>query len=325
MPVTSVEKDPTTLTMTIVADFTVPLRRLWDAYADPRQIERFWGPPEWPATFTRHDMHPGGRSSYYMSGPAGERSAGFWEFLTVDAPNSFEVIDGFAGPDGLPAPDMPTMRMVYRFEATTAGSRLTSTTFFNSLAELEQLIEMGMEEGTSAAMGQIDAVVEDLMSFVAGRATEAQVLSETLVRVSRVIRGTVDQVWRAHHEPALVQRWLLGPDGWTMPTCQVAQAPGDTFLYEWVSADGEERFGFTGRLVEHQPPFREVTTEQMTGTEGPVTRNELTLTPVEGGTLLSLVITYPDAAVRDAVLATGMTGGMEASYARLEAEVLGGS
>ncbi|MBE0609743.1 MAG: SRPBCC domain-containing protein [Dehalococcoidia bacterium] len=322
MPITSVEKNPAALTMTVVADFPVPVRRLWDAYADPRQIEKFWGPPEWPATFTRHDMAPGGRSAYFMAGPGGEQSRGYWEFLAVDAPRSFEVRDGFANPDGSPNPLMPSMRMVYSFEETAAGSRVTTTTYFPSLAALEQLIEMGMEEGMRAAMGQIDAVVADLASFAAGRNTEAQVLGDTLVRVSRVIRGSVQQVWDAHHDPALMKRWLLGPDGWTMPVCEVATSPGDSYRYEWESENGEERFGFTGELLESQPPHRAVTTERMTGTEGPATVNAMTLTPVEGGTLLAIVITYPSAEVRDAILATGMTDGMEASYGRLESLVL---
>lgn len=322
MPITSVDKDPEALTMTVVADFGVTVRRLWDAYADPRQIEKFWGPPEWPATFTRHDMAPGGGSSYFMTGPDGERSGGYWEFLTVDAPRSFEVRDGFAHPDGSPNTDMPSMRMVYTFEETANGSRLTTTTYFNSLSELEQLIEMGMQEGMRAAMSQIDEVVADLASFAAGRATEAQILSDTRVRVSRVIRGTVEQVWDAHHDPSLLQRWLLGPDGWTMPVCEVAKSVGDSYRYEWESEGGEGRFGFTGELQESQPPYRAVTTEQMIGMDGPSTVNEMTLTPVEDGTLLSIVITYPDKELRDTILATGMVDGMETSYARLESQVL---
>jgi uncharacterized protein YndB with AHSA1/START domain len=322
MPITSVNKDLEALTLTVVADFPVAVRRLWDAYADPRQIEKFWGPPEWPATFTRHDMFPGGRSAYHMTGPDGTQSGGYWEFLAVDAPRSFEVRDGFVGPDGSPNTEMPSMRIVFNFEGTPGGARLTTTTYFNSLAELEQLIGMGMEEGMRAAMGQIDAVVADLASFAAGRATEAQILGETQVRVSRVIRGSVEQVWNAHHEPALVKRWLLGPEGWTMPVCELAASPGDTFRYEWESVNGEGRFGFTGELVESQPPHREVTTERMLGIDGPAALNEMTLTPVEGGTLLAIVITYPSAEARDAALATGMTDGMEASYARLESEIL---
>lgn len=322
MPVTSVDKDPEALTMTVVADFDAPVRRLWDAYADPRQIEKFWGPPGWPATFTQHDLATGGRSSYYMTGPDGERSAGYWEFLSVDAPRSFEVRDGFTHPDGTPNTDLPSMRMVYTFEETQTGSRVTTVTHFGSIDELQQLLEMGMEEGLRAAMGQIDDVVADLTSFAAGHATEAQLLSDTKVRVSRIIRGTVEQVWDAHHEASLMRRWMLGPDGWTMPVCEPAASVGDTYRYEWETESGENRFGFTGELLESHPPYREVTTEQMIGAEGPGTVNEMTLTPVEGGTLLSIVITYPSIELRDTILATGMTDGMETSYARLESEVL---
>ncbi|HLS15676.1 MAG TPA: SRPBCC family protein [Beutenbergiaceae bacterium] len=324
MPITSVERDAEALTMTIIADFAVPLPRLWDAYADPRQLEKFWGPQGWPATFTRHDMAPGGRSEYYMTGPDGQRSGGYWEFLTVEPGRSFEVRDGFNGPDGSPDPAMPSMRMTFEFIATDDGARLRETTYFNSVAELDKLIEMGMEEGLRSAMSQIDEVVADLASFAAGRATEAQILSDTRVRVSRVIRGEIEQIWAAHHDPVLLRRWLLGPEGWTMPVCEVAVEVGDTYRYEWEQHDGEGRFGFTGALLEAQPPYRTVTTEQMIGMDGPGTRNELTLTPlaVGTGTLLSLVITYPDAELRDTVLATGMTDGMETSYARLETEVL---
>ena len=86
--------------------------------------------------------------------------------------------------------------------------------------------------------------------------------------------------------------------------------------------DGSGRFGFTGELLESVPWHRAVTTEQMIGMDGPGTVNEMTLTPVAGGTLMSLVITYPSAEVRDIVLGTGMVDGMETSYARLESEVL---
>ena len=322
MPITSVDKDLENLTMTVVAEFPVPVQRLWNAYVDPRQIEKFWGPEEWPATFTRHDVYPGGRSHFSMTGPEGEQSHGFWKFLSVEEGDSFEVADGFADQNGMPNPEMPTMRMVFRFDEADGGSRLTTTTYFNSLDELEQLLGMGMEEGLRSAMSQIDSVVADLTSFAAARATEAQLLSDTQVRVSRIIRGSVQQVWEAHHDPELLQRWLLGPEGWQFTDCQVARAAGESYRYAWADANGQNGFALTGEVKESQPPYREVTTESMEGFDGPATLNEQTLTPVEGGTLLSLVITYDSKEQRDAILATGMTDGMETSYARLESEVL---
>ncbi|MCR6493798.1 SRPBCC family protein [Cellulomonas sp. P24] len=318
MPITSVTKDADALTMTVVADFDAPLRRLWDAYLDPRLLERFWGPPTYPAVFTRHDGYVGGRSEYAMTGPDGDVARGFWEWLSVDELAGFEVRDGFANPDGSPNEQMPAMRMVFTFEATPHGSRVTTTTFFASVEELETLLGMGMEQGMSEAMGQIDAVLADLASFAAGIGTATQLLSDTQVRISRIIRGSVDDVWRAHHEPALMRRWLLGPEGWTMPVCEIGAEVGETYRYEWEQVDGSGRFGFTGTVLESRPPHRSVTTGVMIGTDGPSTTDELTFTAVEDGTLLSLLITYPDADVRDTVLATGMTDGMETSYARLE-------
>jgi uncharacterized protein YndB with AHSA1/START domain len=322
MPITALTSDPAALTLTVIGDYPVPVERLWQAYSDPRQLEKFWGPETWPATFTRHDIASGGRSQYYMTGPDGSRSHGWWRFLAVDPGRRIEVEDGFAHEDGRPNYAMPTMHMVFIFEATATGSRFTSVTRFPSIEAMEELVRMGMLEGLRSALGQLDDVLADLTSFAAERATAAQILSDTQVRISRVIRGAVEQVWRAHQEPELLQRWMLGPDGWTMPVCEVATEGGGSYRYEWSAEDGSARFGFEGELLESEPPYRSVTTERMIGTEGPGAVNEMTLTSVGAGTLMTLLITYPNAEVRDRVLGTGMTDGMERSYARLEEEVL---
>ncbi|UOR01013.1 SRPBCC domain-containing protein [Leucobacter allii] len=328
MPITDVVTDPEALTLTVVADFTVPVQRLWDAYTDPRQIERFWGPPEYPATFQRHDAYPGGRSAYWMTGPEGDRSHGYWEWVSVDAPHAFEVRDGFAREDGSPNTELPHMRMVFDFAETALGSRLTTTTHFATLEELEQLQGMGMVEGMRAAMGQIDGVLAELRDFAADRATQVQLIGESQARVSRVIRGSAEQVWRAHTDPELLRRWQLGPAGWSMPVCVYGAEPGQELRTEWQNDETGERFGFAGVVVEAEAPHRLVSTERMIspqdpeGAESPETLNELTLTPVADGTLLAYLITYPDAATRENVLATGMADGMESSYARLEREVL---
>lgn len=159
MPITSVVSDANALTLTVVGDYPVPVERLWEAYADPRQLERFWGPETWPATFTRHDMRAGGRSEYHMTGPDGSRSAGWWRFVDVEPGRGFEVEDGFANEDGTPNESMPSMRMVFTFEPTETGSRVTSVTRFPSLETMQKLVEMGMEEGLRSAMGQLDGVL----------------------------------------------------------------------------------------------------------------------------------------------------------------------
>ena len=168
MPIESVTSDEDALSLTVVGEYPVPVERLWAAYADPRQLERFWGPETWPATFTRHDMAVGGRSAYHMTGPDGSVSRGWWRFLAVEPPRRIEVEDGFAHEDGRPNDDLPAMRMVFTFEPTATGSRFTSVTYFTSLESMAQLVEMGMVEGLKSALGQLDGVL------AASRATAAR-------------------------------------------------------------------------------------------------------------------------------------------------------
>ena len=159
MPITSVTSDTQALTVTVTGDYPVPVKRLWEAWADPRQLEKFWGPETWPATFTRHDMSVGGRSEYFMTGPDGATSRGWWRFLAVEPGRRIEVEDGFAHDDGRPNEKMPTMQMVFTFEKTATGSRFTTVTTFPSVEAMEQLVKMGMMEGMRSALGQLDAVL----------------------------------------------------------------------------------------------------------------------------------------------------------------------
>ena len=159
MGVTSVEKDLEALTMTVTADYDVPVERAWQLFADPRQLERWWGPPVYPATVGEHDLAVGGRVTYYMTGPEGDRHHGWWEVLDVDPPRLLVVRDGFADESGVPNPDLPTMVMRMTIEERDAGARIVMTTTFGSLEQLEQLLAMGMEEGLTAAMSQIDGIL----------------------------------------------------------------------------------------------------------------------------------------------------------------------
>lgn len=169
MPITSVSSDASALTLTLVGDYPVPVARLWQAYADPRQIERFWGPEGYPATFTRHDMVVGGNSQYYMTTPDGSTPHGSWYFLEVEPERRIVVEDGFAHDDGLPNDGMPNMRMTFTFDPTDTGSRVTIVTRFGSVEEMQQMVEMGMDEGMRSAMGQLDGVLAEPAPVAAGR------------------------------------------------------------------------------------------------------------------------------------------------------------
>lgn len=162
MPLTSVTKDAETLTLTVVGDFPVSQQRLWDAFADPRQLERFWGPPFAPSTFTHHDMRVGGRAEYFLTLPEGERWNGSWTFTAVNPIDSFEANDG---EDNAEDESMPA-GMTFTFATTEAGSRLTIVTRFSSVEAMEQTIP-GMEAGLRAAMPQLDALLAEPISSAA--------------------------------------------------------------------------------------------------------------------------------------------------------------
>lgn len=206
MTVTSVEKELDNATMTIISDHEVPVRRLWDAYLDPRQIEGFWGPPTWPAVFFRHDGFVGGISAYRMTGPTGDVSAGQWDWTGFEEGASFEVTDSFCHPDGTVDDSLPSIRMRFQFEPTSQGSRLVNTSYYGNPDELRQVLEMGMEEGATSAMAQIDQVLAD-DSFAAGPPAAVDVLDSTRLRVTRVVAAPIDEV-RAAADPAVVLGWL---------------------------------------------------------------------------------------------------------------------
>lgn len=323
MPVTDVITDEENLTMTVVADLAAPVERVWDAYTDPRQLERFWGPPGWPATFTAWDHTVGGKANYTMNGPRGEKASGTWEFLRIDAPHSFEVLDAFADEDGTPDANLPSMRMVFTFESTADGTRMVNTSYFASADALEQVVAMGAVEGTTLAMSQLDAVLQDLRDYAQGKGTRVELLDDVHVRITRLVEGSRELVWRAHNEPELMKKWLLGPDGWEMTECVVATEVGQTYRNSWAPVGDTEGqpFGFEGEALLIDAPRRSVQTERMIGM--PVeTLNDLNLYEEDGATLITLYIEYPDKETRDMILATGMADGMEASYDRLERELL---
>lgn len=156
MPVVDVQRNTDTFSLTIVADFAAPVERVWAIYADPRQLEQVWGPPEYPATFVDHDLTPGGRVTYYMTGPEGDRYFGYWDVGAVVPTEGFEFADGFADAEFNPNPDLPVSHNSYVFVEHEGGTRATYTSTFASADDLQQVLDLGVEEGSMLAINQID-------------------------------------------------------------------------------------------------------------------------------------------------------------------------
>jgi uncharacterized protein YndB with AHSA1/START domain len=141
---------------------------------------------------------------------------------------------------------------------------------------------------------------------------------DTHVVVKRRFLAAPEQVFAAHTDPAIIKQWMLGPEGWTMPVCICEAEPGGAIRYEWSDGAGGGFF-LTGNFIELDPPRRIVHVERMHLPDPtPDNRIETTFTAEGSNTLMLMKMTLPDAATREAMLATGMEKGMEVSYARLE-------
>jgi uncharacterized protein YndB with AHSA1/START domain len=162
MTVTAVRKDPAALTLTLDAEFEASPLRVWQLWADPRQLERWWGPPVYPATVTAHDLRSQGRVEYYMTGPEGDQPHGYWEILEADPPRRLVFRDGLANADGTPNTDLPLSEVRVRIDEIADGrTRMSIESIFPDTAAMEQLLAMGMEQGLTEAVGQIDAILAE--------------------------------------------------------------------------------------------------------------------------------------------------------------------
>jgi uncharacterized protein YndB with AHSA1/START domain len=159
MTLITTSRNPEDLSMTLVAEFAAAPERLWNLWEDPRRLERWWGPQPYPATFTRYEFEPGGQCRYYMTGPDDFLHRGWWRIDALDAPRRLEFVQGLSGEDGEPLLDLGWAGGVITFEPIAAGTRMTVRVQFADVEQMERLA-IGMEEGMSIAIGQIDALLD---------------------------------------------------------------------------------------------------------------------------------------------------------------------
>lgn len=160
MTITQLTKDVERGSMTIVVEYPADVASVWALWADPRLLERWWGPPTHPATVTDHELHPGGTVRYHMTGPDGERYHGGWRVRAVDPPTRLEFEDYFADADGVEQAALPVSTTAVTIDDAGGGTRMTIATRYPSTEAMTQVLEMGMEEGIRLALGQTDALLD---------------------------------------------------------------------------------------------------------------------------------------------------------------------
>jgi uncharacterized protein YndB with AHSA1/START domain len=159
LSITSVNTDHDNLTVTLIADFDAPIDQVWELWSDPRKLERWWGPPAYPATFEKHDLAPGGEATYFMTGPEGDTTWGMFRVTAVDPPTSLEFTDAFADTDGRPIPDLPITTITVRLTERDGGTRMEIRATFDSREDMEKWVSAGTVEGLRQAVGQMDALL----------------------------------------------------------------------------------------------------------------------------------------------------------------------
>jgi uncharacterized protein YndB with AHSA1/START domain len=156
----TVDKDPAAATMTVTTELDATVERAWQLWADPRQLERWWGPPTHPATVTEHELAAGATVRYFMTSPEGDKYHGLWEIVVAEAPRRLELIDCFADDSGAKNEELPATRMTVSLaERDGGGTVMTMHSQFASIEAMEQLVNMGMEEGLQQALAQIEAIL----------------------------------------------------------------------------------------------------------------------------------------------------------------------
>ena len=159
MTVTSVDTDYDSLTITLIADFDNPIDQVWEAWSDPRKLERWWGPPGYPATVEKHALSPGGEVAYLMTGPDGDTHRGVWRVIAVDPPTTLEFDDAFADADGAPLADAPTSNVGVRLVERDGGTRMEMRMTLETREDVARIVDMGTVEGLKQAVGQLDGLL----------------------------------------------------------------------------------------------------------------------------------------------------------------------
>ena len=145
--------------MTITSEFDAGAERVWEMWSDPRQLERWWGPPSFPATFVEHELTPGARTAYFMTGPDGKKHHGWWRIEETEPPKRLRIADAdYEGNPNETPTDGPA-------EVTVTISEVDGVTTMSiefqvaSLKGMERMMDMGMEQGMVGAVGQIDGLL----------------------------------------------------------------------------------------------------------------------------------------------------------------------
>jgi uncharacterized protein YndB with AHSA1/START domain len=159
MTITSVDMDYDSLTITLIAEFDNPVDQVWELWSDPRKLERWWGPPGYPATVEKHALTPGGEVSYFMTGPEGDQYRGIWRVTSVDPRASLQFTEACEDSDGTPLEDSPVSEISVRLLEHERGTRMEIRMTLETREDMDRIVDRGTVEGLKQSIGQMHGLL----------------------------------------------------------------------------------------------------------------------------------------------------------------------
>ncbi|RRO20622.1 SRPBCC domain-containing protein [Saccharopolyspora rhizosphaerae] len=159
MTVLDVVTDAEELTVTVTAEFAAPVQRVWQVWADRRELARWWGPPDGSTTFEQHDFRPGGQARYRTTRPDGSESRGWWQISAIDEPHRLEFEDGVTVENGVRATCFGVTHVRITLEPAEGRTRMVLLSSFSSVDQLDQMVSAGVAEGLRRKVERIEAVL----------------------------------------------------------------------------------------------------------------------------------------------------------------------
>lgn len=288
-----------------------PRELVWKALTEPTHLKEWWGPFGFTTTTKEFSFKPGGKWRFTMHGPDGTDYPNRIVFEDIDEPNYLCYVQSGEG-------DFDDIKfdVVVTLEPVDGNTNVTLRSTFATKQARDLVIEKhGALEGAIQHLVRLDLFVNGGLKDLKKK-LDITLPSETEVQFTRDFDAPRELVWNAWTEPAHLQQWMTGPEGWTMEVVENNFHPGGTWTYVWRRAGGTE-MSMHGVFKEIVPPEKLVSSENW-GDPWPESVNHLVLLEHEGGTKMILTIMYPSESARDAATQTGMTDGMSMSFGRLD-------
>ena len=151
-----VTKDLANKQIVITRQFAAEVNRVWRAWTDSRELDKWWGPRTWPATTKAFDFSEGGHWHYCMTGPDGTKAWSWIEYLTIATLEAFTARDSFCDENGVKNPDMPSTHWQVAFKPAGKTTQVITTLTFSDQAAMQKIIEMGFEAGFTEQLDKLD-------------------------------------------------------------------------------------------------------------------------------------------------------------------------